>query len=72
MNDKPIETAIDQDLRLSHQAMRRAAQKAREIAAQTGTAIVTSEQGIIHVIHPQTELVMPSVQESKAPYGDKP
>lgn len=37
---KPIEEAKDPDLALSFQAMRRAAQRARELAAQTGTDLI--------------------------------
>lgn len=43
MNKRPIETsetARDRDLRLSGQALRRAALGAREVAARTGTEIV--------------------------------
>jgi hypothetical protein len=71
MNDQPIETARDSDLRLSPQALKRAALRARELAAQTGTGIVISEKGIIHVIHPKAEQVTPSVHESKGPYDGK-
>lgn len=47
MNKQPIETASDSDIRLSSQALRRAAQRARELAAQTCTAIVVSKPGPI-------------------------
>lgn len=72
MNKQPIETARDTDLRLSFQAMRRAAQRARELAVQTGTAIVVSQNGVIEHIRPQLETASPHVQEPQAPYGDKP
>ena len=72
MNKQPIETARDADLRLSSQAMQRAAQRAHELAAQTGTAIVVSLDGVIEHIRPQPETVAPRVQEPPAPYGDTP
>jgi len=72
MNDKPRESAKDPDLRFSHQAMRRAALKAREIAAQTGTAIVITEQGVMREVHPTADQVTPSVHESKASYDEEP
>lgn len=71
MNKQPIETARDRDLRLSPQAMRRAAQRARELAAQTGTAIVVSRDGVIEHISPQSGPAGRYVQEPPAPYGDK-
>lgn len=71
MNDKPLESAKDPDLRFSHQAMRRAALKAREIAAQTGTAIVITERGVMREVHPTADQVTPSVHESKGVYNDK-
>jgi hypothetical protein len=67
MNKRPIETARDSDLRLSLQAMKRAAQRARELAAQTGTALVISRNGVIEHIFPQPELVEPHVHEPPAP-----
>ena len=72
MNKQPIETARDADLRLSPQAMQRAAQRARELAAQTGTAIVVSHDGVIEHIRPRLEATEASVQEPPATYGDKP
>ena len=62
MNKQPIDAAHDADLRFSMLAMQRAAQRARELAAQTGTAIVVSNNGAIEHIHP--------VREASAPYGD--
>ncbi len=40
MNQKPIEQAKDPDLANSFAALRRAAKRARQIAAQTGTAVI--------------------------------
>ncbi|MBW7861879.1 MAG: hypothetical protein KJZ96_00275 [Rhodocyclaceae bacterium] len=72
MNKHPIETARDADLRLSPQAMQRATRRARELAAQTGTAIVVSRDGVIEYIHPRQEAAASLVQEQTPPYGDKP
>jgi hypothetical protein len=68
---QPIETARDADLRLSLQAMQRAARRAWQLAAQTGTAIVVSHDGVIEHIRPQLEATGSRVQEPPAPYGDK-
>lgn len=54
MNSQSIENARDADLRLSSQALQRSAQRARELAIQTGTVIVVSRQGIIETINPAT------------------
>ena len=43
MNGKTLENARSSDLRGSWQALQRAAQRAREVAVQTGTAIVVSK-----------------------------
>ena len=50
MNPRSIENARDADLRLSGQALRRAAQRARELAMRTGAAIVVSHHGKIEHI----------------------
>ena len=63
MNKRPIDTAQDADLRFSMLAMQRAAQRARELAAQTGTAIVVSHDGAIEHIWPEREV--------PAPYRDR-
>ena len=70
MNKQPIENARDADLRLSSQALQRAAQRARELARQTGTAIVVSRRGVIETIRPDAGT--PGVQEPTAPYGKTP
>lgn len=74
MNPMPITTARDADLRLSEAAMHRAAQRAWELARQTGTAIVISRQGVIETISPPAAASRPApaVQEPPAPYGGKP
>lgn len=71
MNKQPIDTARDADLRLTPQAMQRAARRARELAAQTGTAIVVSRDGLIEHIHPEPEGGRGLVQEPAVPCGDK-
>lgn len=68
---KPIEQAVNADLRGSWPALQRAAQRARELAIQTGTAIVVSHNGVIEYIRPQPETANPPMQEPRAPYGDK-
>lgn len=71
MNKQPIEQARDADLRLTHAALRRAAQRARELARQTGTVIVISRQGVIEHLQPKPEPELAStVQEPTPPYGD--
>lgn len=72
MNKQPIEAARDNDLRLSMRAMQRAAQRARELAVQTGTVIIVSRDGVIEQINPKAESAPQSVQEAIAPYGDTP
>jgi len=55
MNKLPIEQAIDRDLRLSEVALRRAAQRARDLAIATGTTIVVSHNGIIEHLTPKPQ-----------------
>lgn len=55
MNGQPVENARDADLRLSAQALRRAALRAWELARRTGTAIVVSHRGEIETIYPDAE-----------------
>ncbi|MDP3671507.1 MAG: hypothetical protein WA191_09045 [Telluria sp.] len=54
MNKNPIDQAHDRDLRLSQQAMERAAQRARDLAKSTGTAIVVSRNGVIEHLTPKS------------------
>lgn len=72
MNEHSIDTARDQDLRLSQAAMLRAAQRARELAAQTGTCVVVSHNGVIETVSPGLGSADLQVQEPSVPYGDKP
>lgn len=74
MNKQSIDQARDDDLRLSQRAMRRAAQRARELAAQTGTAIIISRNGVVEYIVPGPTHVAPQGQEPPPAYaldGDK-
>ena len=72
MNPRPIETAQDEDLRLSRQAMQRAAARAWEIAARTGTAIIIRRAGVIEAVRP-AELDPPQLQQTlHAPDTGKP
>jgi len=71
MNKKPIENARDSDLRLSRQPLLRAARRAYELAARTGTAIIISRNGVIERIEPKPEEFAPRLQEDSTPYRDK-
>ncbi|MDP2881187.1 MAG: hypothetical protein Q8N89_06355 [Azonexus sp.] len=71
MNPEPIEQARDSDLRLSPVALQRAAQRAREIAEQTGTAIVISRDGILEYRQPIAESPALTMQQPSAPYNEK-
>lgn len=71
MNKQPIENARDTDLRLSPLAMRRAAQRARALAVQTGTALVVIRDGVLEHINPQPGTAGMQVQEPPASYRDE-
>lgn len=71
MNTKTIDQANNADLRGSWQAIQRAAQRARELAAQTGTELIVSRDGVMERIRPQHAPSQRSVQEPEASYGDK-
>jgi hypothetical protein len=66
----PIEQANNADLRGSWPALRRAAERARQIAAQTGTAVVVVRDGTVQHIYP-TQTLPPThdTQEASASYG---
>jgi hypothetical protein len=70
MNVKPIESARDRDLRATGTAMRRAAQRAREVARQTGTRLVVVRQGKVEYVAPDSLSGEPGVREPDADYGD--
>jgi len=71
MSKQPIENAQDADLRLSVAAMQRAAQRARELAVKTGTAIVISRDGVIEYLSPTPESATPGAQQPSAPSGNE-
>ena len=53
MNKQPIEAARQEwFIQGTQQTMQRAAHRAHELAAQTGTAIVVSRNGVIEEIRP--------------------
>ena len=55
MNTKPIESANDADLRAVPLALARAAQRARELAASTGTRLVVVERGEVKLVPTTSE-----------------
>lgn len=55
MNQQPISLALDDDLRLSEDAMRRAAKRARIVARQTGTNLVYCYHGEVLRIPPEEQ-----------------
>lgn len=71
MNTKTIDQATNADLRGSWHAIQRAAQRARVLAAQTGTELIVSRGGVIERIRPQPALSHRLTQEPEAGYGDK-
>ena len=54
MNGKPLENARSSDLRGSWQALQRAAQRAREVAVQTGTDLVVTRNGVLEHDYPKS------------------
>ena len=55
MNKQGIETARNNDLRLSRDALERAARRAAEVARQTGTDLIVAENGVVRRISPSGE-----------------
>lgn len=72
MNTRPISEAQDTDLRLSQAALERAARRARELAAQTGTELIVSHNGVIERITVSSGPAALNIQEPSPPYGQKP
>ena len=66
MNKTSIEEARDGDLRLSIVALERAARRARELAASTGTALIVTRNGAIERIDPAAQ---DGVAEASDPDG---
>ncbi len=65
MNQKPIEVARSPFVQGSFAALLRAAQRAREIAARTGTLLVVSRNGVIEYADPRTgQVIGTPVRES--------
>ncbi|MDB6059921.1 MAG: hypothetical protein JWM78_24 [Verrucomicrobiaceae bacterium] len=64
-----IETASNQDLRLSFDALRRAAQQVHEIAELTGTPVIVSRNGVLAQLSSGLEEATVSIHEARAPYG---
>lgn len=56
MNTKPIEQAKSADLRGSWPALQRAAQRARELAAHTGTELIVMRDGVLQRIRPRQNM----------------
>ena len=54
MNGKTLENARSSDLRGSWQALQRAAQRAREVAVQTGTDLVVTRNGVLEHDYPKS------------------
>ncbi len=72
MSTKTIDQASTADLRGSWLALQRAALRARELAAQTGTELVVSRNGAIERIKPQPNTPSHDRQETPAQYKDAP
>jgi len=70
MTRRSIEDAHDPDLRGSLPALRRAALRAREIARQTGTAIVIWRNDRIEYLKPEKEPVNMNVREGIQQYRE--
>jgi hypothetical protein len=68
----PIEHARDPDLKLVKVALQRAAIRARIIAAQTGTCLVISRNGVVELVDPGSPSPANHVHESPAPYTAEP
>lgn len=71
MNTQTIEHALDPDLRLSQQALQRAALRARELAQQTGTSIVICRNGVVEHLPPQQGITSQPVPELPAADGNE-
>lgn len=70
MNNSPLDTAKNPDLPASFKALKRAAHRAREVAAQTGTAIVIVRDGRVTLVQPTTATT--GTQKSSVPYKGQP
>ncbi len=66
MNNFPLDRAKNPDLPASFKALKRAAHRAREVAVQTGTAIVIMRGGRVTLVQPTAASAC--MQDSPAPY----
>lgn len=71
MNTKTINQAKNADLRGSWPALQRAAQRARELAAQTGTELIISRDGAIERIRPRPTAGSLQTPESVLHHADE-
>lgn len=69
MNKQPLSNAKNRDLPSSFHALKRAANRARHIAEQTGTALVVVRNGVVTLVQPNA-LTENAVQEPKASYKE--
>ncbi|HMM44539.1 MAG TPA: hypothetical protein PKE41_02765 [Candidatus Macondimonas sp.] len=70
MSPQPLDSARNADLPASFEALKRAAQRAREVARQTGTPLVIGENGEVRLIDPPPESAAAQVNEPASPYGE--
>jgi hypothetical protein len=70
-NKRPISQAKSADLRGSLPALRRAAERARQIAAQTGTAIIIERAGKLERVYPAPDGAVAGVREKASTYRKK-
>lgn len=70
-NLRPLDEARNPDLPASYEALKRAALRAREIARQTGTALVIGENGEVRLIPCGQEQGDAVLHEPGASYGDE-
>jgi hypothetical protein len=68
MSPRPIDEAKSPDLPGSWHALQRAALRAREIAARTGTSLVIFRNGVVEHISPVESGSVNMVQEDKGSY----
>ncbi len=68
---RPIEQADSANLRGSWPALRRAAERARQLAAQTQTAVVVMRNGVMEHVYPQADQVSSST-DADALHGKSP
>jgi hypothetical protein len=71
-NPRPIEEARNPLLRSAQAALQRAAIRARIIAAQTGTHLVISREGVVEFVDPAPLSPADRIHEPIAPYTATP